>query len=210
MGKSLNLIVVDGTYEVLDMNVEILKELGHNIICQCSNGKQAVEAFRIFHNIIDAVVIDYEMLELNGLEAFNLMRKIEPDFKNIIFFTSINDGILINTITTFGAFYLEKPAMIENMNPFFEIIEKRKRPSLTLDILGAEFIDLKNETESLIDTNQIYPIHDQVDHHHLQWLIPLLQLRCEQINNTMESHRLYNTGLRKLITKEASNERSNW
>jgi DNA-binding NarL/FixJ family response regulator len=50
----------------------------------CSGGKEAIEMYGKKHTEIDLVIIDMAMGEVNGMECFREMKKINPHVKALI------------------------------------------------------------------------------------------------------------------------------
>ena len=194
--KNFNLILVDDLFEVQECNTEILQDLGHNVICNCANGKEAVEAFRIYHNIIDIMVLDFDLPYLNGKQVYEIIKtEIEPGFNNVIFFTSYSSREFEKELNE-GCFHVEKPAMIDTLLPFFDEMSKRKRPKLTEEILSKELLDLTNQREDFAKHN----LETRIDTG--AFIMNQLSNRIKQIETTLKSHRLNQTGLRTLVKEE--------
>ncbi len=61
----------------------MLQEMGYDVLT-AENGKTAVEIFKKKHKEIDLVIIDMIMPEMNGREAFDLMKEIDKQCKVVI------------------------------------------------------------------------------------------------------------------------------
>ncbi len=61
----------------------ILEKLGYTVLT-AEDGRQAVDLFAGRHREIDLVLLDMSMPELDGLECFAAMRKIDPDVAAIL------------------------------------------------------------------------------------------------------------------------------
>lgn len=80
---SLRILVVDDEEMVRDLGCEIFSSKGHSTL-SAENGKEAVDIYRKKYKEIDLVVLDMMMPEMNGKDAFNEMKKINPDVKVIL------------------------------------------------------------------------------------------------------------------------------
>jgi|GEM_PF-4628290 len=186
--KSLNIIITDNNIDVLTYNSEILKELDHNVICQCECGIETIEAFKIYRNVVDVIILENKLPDINGKTVFSIINKMNSVFNNIIFFTTSDPRDFKKELEK-GCFYIEKTVSLENRIPFFETISKRTKPTITIDIIGSEFIDLTNRLEDI--NNLSTPFSNFIKKH--------IKIRLQQIESTLESHRLYQTSLKKLI-----------
>ncbi len=65
------------------MMTEILRENGMNAIPACGAAR-AFELFRKHKNEINLVILDMMMPQVDGVEAFRILRTIDPDVKVIV------------------------------------------------------------------------------------------------------------------------------
>ena len=77
-----NVLVVDDEVIVLEMVIAMLEDLGYSSKT-CVNGAEAVECYKENWHDFDLVILDMIMPELNGIDALEIMRKINPDIKVI-------------------------------------------------------------------------------------------------------------------------------
>lgn len=73
-------LVVDDEDIVRDISREILEKLGYSVL-EASNGLEAVELYGDRHNEVDLVLLDLVMPVMDGREAFERLRKINPGVK---------------------------------------------------------------------------------------------------------------------------------
>jgi PAS domain S-box-containing protein len=62
---------------------ELLESLGHRVVL-AEDGIQGVAAFRQRHEEVDLVILDMMMREMNGLDAFTEMKKIDPSVRAVL------------------------------------------------------------------------------------------------------------------------------
>ncbi|WP_462324540.1 PAS domain S-box protein [Desulfoplanes sp.] len=116
--------VITGTETVLLVDDEesirvtekmLLEDMGYSVVC-ASDGRQAVEVFRANHREIDVVVMDMRMPEMDGLEALERMKEIDPDCRVIIVSGFTNNGTLEESHHNGVAGFLRKPYRISELS----------------------------------------------------------------------------------------------
>ena len=76
-------LVIDDEELILEVSVNIVKELGYSALA-AKSGKDAVETFQHSKDEIDIVILDMVMPDLSGEEVFELIRQINPDVKVLL------------------------------------------------------------------------------------------------------------------------------
>ena len=122
----MKIIIADDFYSNRLLILEILKDLGHELI-EAENGQQAIDALQK-HNDVDLVLMDIEMPVMSGLEAMRLIRRTFSFPKNnvpIIALTAHNSMVLKDepNIEGFNGMLI-KPYSINRIS---EILETYKR-----------------------------------------------------------------------------------
>ncbi len=110
--KKLKILVAEDEYLVLMGLKSNLKELGHEIIAEAMNGKQAIELAE--EKSPDLIIADINMPEIDGIEAVKQINKdhVIPS----IIVTGYSDDELIEKASKVGVFaYLVKPVGIEEL-----------------------------------------------------------------------------------------------
>lgn len=79
-GGTETILLVDDEDMIWDVVTDILMRLGYTVIL-AGNGKEAVETYRANLGMIDLVIMDMVMPEMNGREAFEALRQIDPGAK---------------------------------------------------------------------------------------------------------------------------------
>jgi CheY-like chemotaxis protein len=77
------ILVVDDEEVVLRLAVEVLSELGYQVLT-CKDGAEAVAQYRENWRKIDLVILDMVMPVLGGRETYLAMRKINPAVRSIL------------------------------------------------------------------------------------------------------------------------------
>ena len=76
-------LLVDDEQRILTVGQEICKMLGYKVIT-VNSGKEALKIYKDKKNIINLVILDMIMPEMNGLETFRELKKINPDIKVLL------------------------------------------------------------------------------------------------------------------------------
>ncbi len=78
-----SVLLVDDEERILTVGREICKALGYSVITSDS-GKEAIEIYKEQKNKINLVILDMIMPEMNGLDTFIKLKKINPDIKVLL------------------------------------------------------------------------------------------------------------------------------
>ena len=145
--KKLRILLVDDESIIrLDLR-EMLKEQGHEIVGEGSNGQEAIELAEKLNP--DLIVMDIKMPVMDGLEAvkrINAERTIP-----IIMLTAYSQPELVQQATELGVYgYLVKPIKEADILPTIEVALARANE---LHALQKEVGDLKEtiETRKLVE-----------------------------------------------------------
>ena len=112
MNDSLNILVVDDNEDLLDTSSLIFKRAGFSVVT-ASNGRTAVDMFR--DGEFDIALMDIVLPEMNGVEAFRLIRKMNPDTP-VILMTGYSDEELEELAVREGArCVMHKPLRVDKM-----------------------------------------------------------------------------------------------
>lgn len=76
-------LLVDDEQRILTIGEDICKTLGYKVMT-ADSGKEAVRVFKEKKNMIGLVVLDMIMPEMNGLDTFKALKKIDPDIKVLL------------------------------------------------------------------------------------------------------------------------------
>lgn len=78
-----SVLLVDDEQRILTVGKEICKALGYDVTI-ASSGKEAIEKYKSRDEKFTIVILDMIMPEMNGLETFNELKKIDPDVKVLL------------------------------------------------------------------------------------------------------------------------------
>ncbi len=114
-----NIIIADDE-PLIRMDIkEMIESLGHNVIADVSNGKEAVNIARV--NKPDLLILDIKMDEMNGLEAAEIIYK--EDIAPVILFTAYSQSSLIKEAKEKGVmYYLVKPVSEKELAAAIELV----------------------------------------------------------------------------------------
>ncbi|EWT04633.1 transcriptional regulator [Intrasporangium chromatireducens Q5-1] len=139
-------VAEDETLIRLDL-VEMLGELGYDVVGQASNGEQAVELARDLQP--DVVIMDVKMPVLDGLGAAEQIHS--QDLCPVIMLTAFSQTELVERARDAGVMaYVVKPFSADDLRPAIEIARSRWQEVKALE---AEIADLgeRLETRKLVD-----------------------------------------------------------
>lgn len=102
------ILLVDDEESVLKVSEKILKLCGYHVIT-ASNGFEAVDLYKENCNKINAVVIDYSMPAMSGLDVFMKMKQINPDLKTLLISGFIENHIINKAKEKGITHFLSKP-----------------------------------------------------------------------------------------------------
>ena len=77
------ILVVDDEPAFLEVSKAILADLGYDVVA-CSNGREAVDYYRVNHAGVDLAMIDLMMPELSGRDCFRELKKINSAVKAFV------------------------------------------------------------------------------------------------------------------------------
>lgn len=77
------ILVVDDEEIVREILCDMLKRLGYEAV-ETESGQEAIEAYRLQRESIDAVILDLVMPGMSGGEAFDALRAIDPSVKALL------------------------------------------------------------------------------------------------------------------------------
>ncbi len=131
MSNEPKILVVDDNEDLLETFAMILKRHGF-FVETAENGSLAVDKYK--KHRFDVALMDIVMPEMNGVEAFRLMKEMHPD-TTIILMTGYSDAALLELARAQGARHIvHKPIKIEKLIDL--ITEVASEPILVIDDEG--------------------------------------------------------------------------
>lgn len=83
VGGKETILLVDDEDMIWDLVIDMLMNLGYTVIL-AANGKEAVETYSSNIGSIDLVIMDMVMPGMNGREAFECLKKLDPNVKVLL------------------------------------------------------------------------------------------------------------------------------
>jgi PAS domain S-box-containing protein len=77
------ILLIDDEKMILDVGIELLDELGYEVISAMS-GNEAIEVFKNDRDRIDLIIMDMIMPGMGGGETFDRLKEIDPDIKVLL------------------------------------------------------------------------------------------------------------------------------
>ncbi|HLX61838.1 MAG TPA: response regulator [Planctomycetota bacterium] len=106
--KKLRVLVVDDEEILVSMLAEMLTSSGHEVLT-ATDARKAVELYRAEFQRIDLVLLDLNMPELSGKDAFAAMKAINPQIKAVLLSGSALNHEIEALLGQGLAGYLQKP-----------------------------------------------------------------------------------------------------
>jgi DNA-binding NarL/FixJ family response regulator len=120
-----NFLIVDDTNFMRKMAADCLKQYGHVVAGEATNGKEAIKQYEELQP--DIVMMDLTMPEMNGLDAIKEILKIDPTAVILICSASNQQEMIVEALDIGAKGYLMKPFKPDRLN---EIISKYAEPHL--------------------------------------------------------------------------------
>lgn len=111
MGNTMDIVICDDEALARERLVRMVTHLGHCVVAQANNGKQAIAAVEKFRP--DVILLDIRMPELNGLDCAVQLSQLETP-PAIVFCTAF-DQYAIDAFKTHAIAYLLKPIPLEDL-----------------------------------------------------------------------------------------------
>lgn len=97
---------------------DILTKLGHIVVGEAENGKDAIEKFKELTP--ELITMDITMPEMNGVEAVKEIKKINPDVKIIMCSAMGQQGMVLDAIQAGANDFIVKPFTRERIQEALE------------------------------------------------------------------------------------------
>lgn len=114
-----NILIVDDAAFMRMVMKDIVKEMGHNVVAEASNGLEAVKLYSQVQP--DLVTMDITMPEMDGVAAVRQIKKIDPNAKIIMCSAMGQQTMVLDAIQAGARDFIVKPIQKERV---FEAINK--------------------------------------------------------------------------------------
>ena len=109
------ILIVEDEEVIRELSATILEEMGFKTLC-AEDGLVGLNMFREHADDIAAVILDLNMPNMNGKEAFEEIRKIDPEIP-IILASGYSEEDVIRRFTekSHNTGFLQKPFMVDTL-----------------------------------------------------------------------------------------------
>jgi PAS domain S-box-containing protein len=121
--KTLNILYVDDELPLLELGREFLEQMENFRVETASSARSALSV--LGHTSFDAIVCDFQMPGMDGMEFLEKVRTIHGDIPFILFTGRGREEIVIRAITSGADFYVQKGG--EPKSQFAELAHKVKQ-----------------------------------------------------------------------------------
>ena len=109
----LNILIVDDSNVVRTIMRSVFEKLGHNIVAEANNGKEAIELF--FEHSPDLITMDIAMPGMNGVDAIEKIKKVNKKVKVIMITAHGQKDLVVDAIKKGASNYILKPITAEKI-----------------------------------------------------------------------------------------------
>lgn len=121
----MKIVIADDHPLTLQGTVAYVEQMGHKVVCYCSNGNAALNYIQVHHP--DVAILDINMPGLNGLEVAEKVFEIKSPTK-IVLLTMHNEISILNKAKEYQIYgYVLKEKAFPDLQQCLEQIEKGKR-----------------------------------------------------------------------------------
>lgn len=125
-------LLVDDEEMILDVGEKILKAIGYDVSLARS-GHEAIEVYKYQNNHVDLVLLDMIMPDMCGGEAYDSLKKINPDVKVLLSSGYSIDGQATEILKRGCNGFIQKPFNIEQLSQKIREIMGTSQQDLSLD-----------------------------------------------------------------------------
>jgi CheY-like chemotaxis protein len=119
------ILLIDDEELVLDVGQQFLKVLGYRVLA-ARDGREAIELYEIYRDLIDLVVLDIVMPKMGGGEVFDRLKEINPDIRVLLSSGYSIDGEATKILERGGSGFIQKPFKIEQLSQSLKAILNKK------------------------------------------------------------------------------------
>ena len=121
---SETVLVVDDEATIIDVSVQMLKELGYKVL-PAHNGKEAIEIFKQNTDKVAIVILDLIMPGMGGGEVYERLKEIDPTVKVLLSSGYSIDGQAAEILNRGCDGFIQKPFKLNELSfKLREIISK--------------------------------------------------------------------------------------
>jgi CheY-like chemotaxis protein len=106
--------IVDDEEIIRELTCDILVGEGYNVLT-AENGRRALEIFEQKGEMVDLVILDMSMPEMDGVQTFDALRKIDPDLKVLVSSGFSEDPSVMKLVEKGARGIITKPYKIDDI-----------------------------------------------------------------------------------------------
>lgn len=110
-------LITDDAYLIRAQLKEIITELGHEVIGEAADGREAIEKNELLDP--DIIMMDITMPNLSGTEAVKEIRKTDPEVKIIMCSAMGQQRLVVDAIEAGAQDFIVKPFTAERVKQAF-------------------------------------------------------------------------------------------
>jgi PAS domain S-box-containing protein len=118
-------LLVDDEESILEVGKELLELIGYRVMI-ARDGNEAVKIYRKYKDKIDVIVLDMVMPGMGGGEAYDRMKKINPDVKVLLASGFSIDGEASNILNRGCNGFIQKPFTVRELSRAMERVTGKK------------------------------------------------------------------------------------
>ncbi|WP_281347086.1 response regulator [Virgibacillus doumboii] len=111
------LVTDDAAFMRMQLKDNITK-LGHEVVGEAANGKEAIEQFQELNP--DLTTMDITMPEMDGVEAVKEIKKLNPNAKIVMCSAMGQQGMVVDAIQAGASDFIVKPFNAERIKEALE------------------------------------------------------------------------------------------
>ena len=116
-------LLVDDDETIIEVGQNMLRVIGYDVLI-ASNGKEAIEKYKQYHENIQIVILDMIMPEMNGSDTYDRLKEINPDIKVLLSSGYNKDGMAAEILNRGCNGFIQKPFHLKELSlNLFNLVE---------------------------------------------------------------------------------------
>jgi PAS domain S-box-containing protein len=152
MADGAKILCVDDEVDLLEVEKQVLEQTGEFSVDTAISASEALDILKT--KIYDAIVSDYVMSDLDGIQFLKNLRVLDTNIPFILFTGRGREEVAISALNSGANFYLQKDGGTQTYAELIHFIRTAihtKRTRMTLAEQEQRFLDIQN-TNDLIQT----------------------------------------------------------
>ena len=139
--ETISLLYVDDEPALLDLSKRYLERLGNFVVTPASSAPEAIRILK--EGVFDAIISDYEMPEMDGIEFLKYLRSNGNEIPFLIFTGRSREEVVIEALNNGADFYIQKGgvprAQFAELTNKIQYAVSRRRAEEALRISEAKY-----------------------------------------------------------------------